>query len=113
MSDLKNWCVSEVIARVAAANYKPNPEAELLGVEIPDELHSAVDAIEGLVHNTWAAGRMAQGWTWGPARDDANKKHPDLIPSCCLSDEERAFNRDTAAATVRKLLAMGFKITRA
>ena len=32
------------------------------------------------VHDTWAKGRMDDGWTYGPVLDDAKKQHPCLVP---------------------------------
>ena len=41
----------------------------------------------------WAAQRMSQSWTLGPARDDAAKKHPCLVPNGALPESENEFDR--------------------
>lgn len=105
-----NWCVSEEEAREAAGSYAPNL-SEVKGAQIPQELYKVVDELERYIHDTWALGRMGDGWTWGPVRDDAKKQHPGLVPTECLSDEEREYDRATAEATVKFLVSRGFDIT--
>ena len=58
----------------------------------------------------WAAERIRQGWTYGPARDDAAKRHPCLVPYDQLSDAEKEFDRKTAVETLRLILALGYEI---
>lgn len=41
-------------------------------------------------HERWMAERLAAGWTYGPTRDDATKKNPNLVPFEELSVAERA-----------------------
>ena len=53
---------------------------------------------------------MDQGWTYGPARDDAAKKHPCLVPYADLPESEKAYDRNTAMATVQFILSKGFEI---
>lgn len=31
-------------------------------------------------HDQWADRKRAEGWTFGPVKDPANKTHPDLVP---------------------------------
>jgi hypothetical protein len=106
---MSNWCVSEEEARKAAETYKPDL-GKLATVVVPPEFFSAVSVLEEAVHDTWAAGRIRDGWTWGPKRDDAKKEHPDIVPVECLSDRERLFDRNTAETAIKVLLAAGFMI---
>ncbi len=62
------------------------------------------------VHECWAVERIAQGWTYGPQRDDAAKHHPCLVPYPDLSDEEKRFDRVTAQGTLKAILKLGFRI---
>jgi hypothetical protein len=48
-------------------------------------------------HENWAWQRMSEGWSYGPNRDDAAKKHPCLVPYEDLPESERLFNRFTIA----------------
>jgi len=53
---------------------------------------------------------MADGWRYGPARDDVRKEHPGLIPFEQLPESEREFDRQTALETIKTLLALGYSI---
>jgi hypothetical protein len=46
-------------------------------------------------HNGWMVERMLNGWTYGRIRDDANKKHPLLIPYNQLSEGDKDYDRHT------------------
>lgn len=71
---------------------------------------SELEKIAEKVHETWAAGRLAEGWTYGPRRDDLLKTHPSLVPYAELADSEKAYDRRTASATVEVLFALGYKL---
>ena len=78
-----------------------------------DNLRQLVSRYEQLAENThdlWAAQRIAQGWTFGPNRDDANQKHPCLIPYADLPDSEKIYDRQAAIETLKAILALGYRI---
>ena len=62
-------------------------------------------------HEVWAAGRIADGWRWGPVRDDAKKEHPCLVPYDDLPEEERDYDRRTSMETLKLLVRLGCTIT--
>jgi len=62
-------------------------------------------------HDVWAAERIAQGWTYGPARDDAAKTHPCLVPYAELPEKEKEFDRKTALGTLKAIMALDYRIT--
>ena len=63
------------------------------------------------VHEVWAATRIAQGWTYGPERNDAARKHPCLVPYDQLPEEEKAYDRATSQETLKFIMLNGFEIT--
>jgi ryanodine receptor 2 len=63
------------------------------------------------IHDVWAAERIAQGWTYGPTRDDAAKAHPCLVPYAALPEGEKEFDRNTALGALKAILALGYQIT--
>lgn len=91
--------------------YKPHPR-DLSSVSIPAELDALVEALAENVHDTWAQSRIDAGWTYGPARDDAKKTNPCLVPYGDLPESEKEYDRDTALATVKFILAEGWRIDR-
>lgn len=63
-------------------------------------------------HAVWAQQRLAEGWHYGPKRDDARKEHPCLVPYDELPENEKEYDRRTATQVMKALMAMGYSITR-
>ena len=55
-------------------NYTPKP-IDTSHIVMSEDLLQLAERMAENVHDVWAATRIAQGWTYGPERDDANKKH--------------------------------------
>jgi len=91
--------------------YRPRP-IDLSGVELPEELQPLVEDMARNVHEVWAQSRMSQGWQWGPERSDELKTHPCLVSYDELPEQERDYDRDTALATLRLIVKLGFSISR-
>jgi hypothetical protein len=91
--------------------YDPRP-ADLSGIELGKELEELTERLAEHVHDVWARRRLDEGWTYGPARDDAGKKHPCLVPYGDLPDAEREYDRATALGTLKTILALGYRFTR-
>jgi ryanodine receptor 2 len=92
-------------------DYTPNP-IDTSNVALPDDLESLLEYLAKNVHEVWAEGRMAQGWRYGPARDDIRKEHPCLVPYEALPESEKFFDRSTTSETLRAILALGYRIER-
>lgn len=89
--------------------YTPAP-LDTRDIELPKELDELIERMARNVHEVWAQGRMAEGWTWGEQRDDKLKTHPCLVPYEELPDAEREYDRQTAVQTLKLILKLGFKI---
>ena len=89
--------------------YIPQP-ADLGSVVLPPELEQLAEAISKNVHDVWAAGRMSEGWTYGPVRDDNRRETPCLVPYEELPEEEKAYDRNTAMNTLKYIISLGFEI---
>lgn len=92
-------------------NYIPQP-IDTTAVELPRELVELSEHISKNVHEVWSAGRIADGWTYGKERNDAEKKHPCLIPYEELSETEKEFDRNTSQETLKLIIKLGFKIVK-
>jgi hypothetical protein len=92
--------------------YDPKP-ADVTGIALPQGLEGLVELLAENAHDTWARQRIAQGWTWGPERDDAGKRHPDLVPYAQLSDAEREYDRRMAIDTIKLLIKLGYSVAKA
>lgn len=91
--------------------YRPAP-VDTSAVALPPELAGLMETLARNTHEAWAAGRMAEGWAPGPARDDAARRHPCLIPYDDLPEHEKDYDRRTSESVVKLILALGYRISR-
>ena len=91
--------------------YKPKP-IDTKDIVLPTELNNLIEEMSKNVHEVWAETRISQGWTYGEERNDAEKKHPCLVPYEELSEEEKEYDRNTSIETIKLILKLGFNITR-
>jgi len=89
--------------------YKPNP-IDTTKIKLSDDIIALGEVLAKNTHEVWAEGRIADGWTYGDARDDANKKHPCLVPYEELSENEKDYDRATATETLKVIISCGFSI---
>ncbi len=89
--------------------YVPKP-LDTDGIELPDDLLELTEKIAENVHDVWAEGRVAEGWTYGEKRDDAKKQTPCLVPYEALPDTEKEYDRKTALNTLKLVIALGYRI---
>ena len=92
-------------------DYEPQP-INLENIQITDDLSELREAIAENAHEVWAAARIKEGWSYGKERNDANKKHPDLIPYSCLPDGEKEYDRIMAINTLKLVKKLGFDIVK-
>lgn len=89
--------------------YQPQPK-NLNHVALPEELVALTEQIAENVHEVWAASRVAEGWTYGPERNDALKQTPCLVPYADLPEVEKAYDRNTAMQTLKLIVSLGYDI---
>ena len=89
--------------------YIPNP-LDTEGVQLPESLMELAESIARNFHEIWAQNRLAEGWTYGPVRDDAQKQTPCLVPYDDLPEEEKAYDRNTALGTLKYIVSLGYTI---
>ena len=91
--------------------YTPDP-IKTDDVVLDESLLALCEEIAKNTHEVWAAGRIADGWSYGPVRDDTAKKHPCLIPYEELSEEEKAYDRATSLQTLKLVTKLGYTIAK-
>ena len=57
-----------------------------------------------------AAGRIAEGWTYGEKKDNDLKTTPLLVPYDELAESEKEYDRNTALETLKLIVKMGYRI---
>lgn len=89
--------------------YIPQP-IDTNDVILPEELSQLAEQMAKNVHEIWAQTRIAQGWTFGSERNDAEKKHPCLVPYEELPEEEKVYDRNTSIETLKFIVSNGYEI---
>jgi RyR domain len=92
-------------------DYKPQP-LDTQAIELPADLKQLLERLAENTHDVWARQRMADGWTWGPHRDDVAKKNPCLVPYADLPESEKVYDRQTAGEVLKAILKLGYKVRR-
>lgn len=89
--------------------YKPEP-IDTSDIELPEELLALTEKIAENVHDVWAVGRMAEGWTYGPVKNIDKKVTNQLVAYDELPEEERDYDRNTALETLKLIVKLGYTI---
>lgn len=89
--------------------YKPTP-IDTSAVSLPAELRTLTEELAENTHDIWAAQRIAEGWSYGPQRDDAKKLHPCLMPYDQLPESEKEYDRVTSLGALKAILSLGYRI---
>ena len=79
-------------------------------VDLPEKLCALGEKLAENAHDNWARLRIAEGWTYGPARDDTTKKHPDLVPYDDLPESEKEYDRNVTIETLKAIVQLGYSI---
>jgi len=90
-------------------SYRPRP-LDTTDITLPDNLLDLTEKLAEHIHDIWAQKRIAEGWSHGPERDDARKKHPDLVLYADLLESEKEYDRATALEAIKAIIALGYRI---
>ena len=93
------------------SRYEPQP-IDTSTVVLNEELLLLVEQLAAHTHDVWAQQRMADGWQWGEARCDVEKKHPCLVPYDSLPDSEKEYDRVASVGVLKAVVALGYRIVR-
>jgi hypothetical protein len=89
--------------------YQPRP-IDTSRVKLTDDILELTERLAENSHDVWARQRLADGWRYGPERDDARKEHPSLVPYAELSEPEKEYDRNAALETLKAVVAMGYRV---
>lgn len=106
-NDSKNYLVT--ITSNNMKTYIPKP-IDLSDVELTEDLNELREAIAENAHEIWAQNRQAEGWTYGPQRDDEKLLHPDMVPYSKLPESEKMYDREMAMKTIKLLKKLGYDL---
>ena len=89
--------------------YIPKP-LDTSKVELPIEILALSEELAKNTHEVWAQRRFAEGWKYGPERNDKRKEHPCLVPYEVLPENEKEYDRCTALEAIRFVVGCGYEI---
>ena len=89
--------------------YEPKP-IDTSQVTLSEELLALTEQIAENVHEVWAAGRIAEGYVYGPEKDAEKKTTPLLVSYNELPESEKDFDRNTALETLKLIVKLGYVI---
>lgn len=89
--------------------YEPKP-IDTSDVKLDEEILALTEQLAENAHEVWAQRRLAEGWRYGPQRDEDQMTHPSLVPYEELPESEKEYDRSTAIETLKGMLAMGYRI---
>ncbi len=73
-------------------------------------IDSIVEITARSVHERWCSLRRAEGWSYGPERNDRTKQTPCLVPYDELPESEKDYDRETTRCVIESLIKAGFSI---
>lgn len=91
--------------------YQPKPIITE-DVELPEELLALTEKLAENVHEVWAAGRIAEGWTYGETKDSQKKTTPLLVAYDELPESEKEYDRQTALESIKLIRKLGYRLVR-
>lgn len=81
------------------------------GTAMPQPLTAEeIELLARMEHNRWWADRALDGWTYGPVRDDARKRHPQMVRYEELDESARQLDRDSVRETISALEDRGMTV---
>jgi hypothetical protein len=89
--------------------YRPRP-ISTVGVKLRDDILELTELLAQNAHEVWAQARLAEGWKYGPQRDDVAKHHPCLVSYENLPESEKQYDRNAAMETIKAILSLGYHI---
>lgn len=94
---------------MAENKYNPNP-VDTSDVILPEELLALTEKIAENVHDVWAVGRIAEGWTYGSIKDLEKKTTPQMVAYDELPEGEKEYDRNAALETLKLIVKLGYEI---
>ena len=91
--------------------YTPKP-INTDDVVLSEDILELGELISKNTHEVWSQNRINDGWVYGETRDDAQKRHPCLVPYEALPESEKDYDRSTSLQTLKLIVKLGYQITK-
>ena len=90
-------------------SYIPKP-IDTSDIKLDEELLALTEELARNTHEVWSQGRIKEGWTYGPVRDDNAKQTPCLVDYDDLPESEKDYDRNTALQTLKLIVKLGYSV---
>ncbi len=90
-------------------SYLPKP-IDIRGIDLADDLEALKEKLAEHVHDLWAQKRIADGWRYGPERNDEKLETPNLVSFASLPEAEKEYDREISFGILKAIIALGYKI---
>lgn len=91
------------------ATYTPSP-IDTSTVTLSPAQRQLIEQLAENTHEVWSLKRVADGWRYGPARNDDEKTHPGLVAYGALPDSEKDYDRVIVEQVIKAAIALGYRI---
>ena len=108
-NDSKNYILT--INYKEMKTYNPKP-IDVSDVVLENDLTELREAIAENAHEIWAIDRQAEGWTYGPKRDEDKKETPCMVPYSQLPEDEKEYDRKMAMHTLKLVQKLGYDLVK-
>lgn len=108
-NDSKNYILT--INYKEMKTYNPKP-IDVSDVALENDLTELREAIAENAHEIWAIDRQAEGWTYGPKRDENKKETPCMVPYSQLPEDEKEYDRKMAMNTLKLVHKLGYDLVK-
>lgn len=89
--------------------YRPKP-IDTSDVILSDDLNILIERIAENIHDVWAQGRINEGWMYGKEKNSQKKTSNCLVPYKELPENEKDYDRNTVAESIKMLIKLGYEI---
>ncbi len=86
------------------------PPIDTSNITVNPSLLNLQEELAKNTHAVWAAERIAEGWTLGPARNEERKETPCLVPYDDLPENEKEYDRRISMEVLKTILQFGYEI---
>jgi hypothetical protein len=62
-------------------------------------------------HDTWAEGKVRDGWVYGRVRHNPGKRHPLLLPYVAMQQADQESDRKAATTILETITGLGYHIS--
>jgi hypothetical protein len=80
-------------------------------MQVARQLSQLTDFLAENAHDTWAEGKVRDGWVYGRVRHNPGKRHPLLLPYVAMQQADQESDRKAATTILETITGLGYHIS--